>query len=197
LPILRLKKILKQCPEPPLKFGGHIVHQLYNNIYENQMFYSFNNYTRDILSCVICCCVLGCLPAGYTHSVEAGIPVRRPSSVARPWLSTWNSKNMLLITPQTLSRQNFLFASLSLLFNSFFCDGGYLHSLETFGKPKPIPTAPKSKNNNPATSGWRCHRRTADGDRVSATSPFPALGSIKRWDLWALPMSLLYVFDVQ
>jgi hypothetical protein len=54
-----------------------------------------------------------------------------------------------------------------------------------------IPTAPKSENNNPATSGWRCHRRTAAGDRVSATSPFSALGSRKSWDLWALPMSLL------
>jgi hypothetical protein len=40
--------------------------------------------------------------------------------------------------------------------------------------PIPIPTAPKSENNNPATSGWRCHRRTAAGDRVSATSPFSA-----------------------
>jgi hypothetical protein len=64
---------------------------------------------------------------------------------------------------------------------------------------KTSPTAPKSENNNPATSssGWRCHRRTAGGDRVSATSPFSALGSSKRCDLWALPMSLLYVFDVQ
>jgi hypothetical protein len=57
----------------PLKFGGHIVHQWYNNIYENQIFCSFNIYTRYILSCAICCCVLGRLPAADTHSVEAGI----------------------------------------------------------------------------------------------------------------------------
>jgi hypothetical protein len=56
-----------------LKFGGHIVHQWYNNIYENQIFCSFIIYTRDILSCAICCCVLGRLPAADTHSVEAGI----------------------------------------------------------------------------------------------------------------------------
>jgi hypothetical protein len=57
----------------PLNFGGHVVHQWYNNIYENQMFCSFNILTRDVLSCGICCCVLGRLPAAYTHSVEAGI----------------------------------------------------------------------------------------------------------------------------
>jgi hypothetical protein len=57
----------------PLKFGGHIFHQWYNNIHENQMFCSFNIYTRDILNCAICCCVLGRLPAADTHSVEAGI----------------------------------------------------------------------------------------------------------------------------
>jgi hypothetical protein len=57
----------------PLKFGGHIVHQWYNNIYKNQMFCSFNIYTIDILSCAICCCVLAHLPAADTHSVEAGI----------------------------------------------------------------------------------------------------------------------------
>jgi hypothetical protein len=34
----------------PLVFGGHIVHQWYNIIYKNQMFCSFNIYTRDILS---------------------------------------------------------------------------------------------------------------------------------------------------
>jgi hypothetical protein len=58
----------------PLKFGGHIVHQWYNNIYKKQMFCSYNIYTRNILSWAICCCVLGRLPAADTLSVEAGIP---------------------------------------------------------------------------------------------------------------------------
>jgi hypothetical protein len=58
----------------PLKFGGHILHQWYNNIHKNQMFFSFNAYTGDILSCAICCCVLGRLPAADTHSIDAGIP---------------------------------------------------------------------------------------------------------------------------
>jgi hypothetical protein len=40
----------------------------------------------------------------------------------------------------------------------------------------PIPTAPASKNNNPATSRWRCHRKTAAGDRVSAPQPIFCLG---------------------
>jgi hypothetical protein len=57
----------------PLKFGGHKVHQWYNNMYENQIFCSFNIYTKDILSCAICCCVLGRLPEADTHSVEVGI----------------------------------------------------------------------------------------------------------------------------
>jgi hypothetical protein len=57
----------------PLNFGGRIVHQWYNNINENQMFCSFNIYTRDVLSCGICCCVLGRLPAADTNTVEAGI----------------------------------------------------------------------------------------------------------------------------
>jgi hypothetical protein len=35
--MLRLKKNYKNVLVP-LKFGGHIVHQWYNNIYENQMF---------------------------------------------------------------------------------------------------------------------------------------------------------------
>jgi hypothetical protein len=70
--MLRLKKNYKNVVGP-LQFGGHIVHQWYNIIYENQMFCSFNIYTRDILSCAICCCVLGCLPTAHTHSVEAGI----------------------------------------------------------------------------------------------------------------------------
>jgi hypothetical protein len=55
-----------------------------------------------------------------------------------------------------------------------------------------IPTAPASENNNPASSGWRCHRKTAAGDRVSATSPFSALGNSKRWDFWSLPWTLFY-----
>jgi hypothetical protein len=37
------------------------------------MFCSFNIYTIYILSCAICCCVLGRLPAADTHGVEAGI----------------------------------------------------------------------------------------------------------------------------
>jgi hypothetical protein len=68
----KLKKILQKCCGP-LKFGGHIVHQWYNNIYKNQMFCSFKICTRHILSCAICCCVLGRLPAADTHNVEAGI----------------------------------------------------------------------------------------------------------------------------
>jgi hypothetical protein len=71
--MLRLKKNYTNVVGP-LKFGGHIVHQWYNIIYKNQMFCSYNIYTRYILSCVICCCVLGRLPAADTHSVEAGIP---------------------------------------------------------------------------------------------------------------------------
>jgi hypothetical protein len=52
LSILRLKKNCKNVLGP-LKFGGHIVHQWYNNIYKTQMLCSFNSYTRDILSCAI------------------------------------------------------------------------------------------------------------------------------------------------
>jgi hypothetical protein len=70
--MFRLKKNYKNVVGP-LKFGGHIIHQWYNIIYKNQMFSSFNIYTRDILSCPICCCVLGSLPAADTHSVKAGI----------------------------------------------------------------------------------------------------------------------------
>jgi hypothetical protein len=70
--MLRLKKKYKNVVGH-LKFGGLIIHQWYNIIYENQMFCSFNIYTRDILSFAICCCVLGRLPAADTHSVEAGI----------------------------------------------------------------------------------------------------------------------------
>jgi hypothetical protein len=79
--ILRLKKKSKNVLGP-LKFGGHIIHQWYNNIYENKIFCSFNIYTRDILSCYICCYVLERLPAADTHSVEAGIL----SDVLLQWL---------------------------------------------------------------------------------------------------------------
>jgi hypothetical protein len=88
------QKLQKCCG--PLKFVGHIVHQWYNNIYKNQMFCSFNIYTRDILYCAICCCVLGRLPAANTHSVEAGILCDVPLQYmvkTRAFLSDGSNKN--------------------------------------------------------------------------------------------------------
>jgi hypothetical protein len=72
----------------PLKFGGHIVNQWYNIIYKNQMFCSFNIYTkRHFKLCHMLLCSRT-LARGWHPLRRSGNPVRRPSSVARPWLST-------------------------------------------------------------------------------------------------------------